>query len=71
MQPLLDAICDYLPSPLDISVPTAHNPVTEELIPCLPDENGPFAALAFKIARDQFVGKLYFIRVYSGSLKSG
>ena len=70
-QPLLDAICDYLPSPLDVEVPPAHDPVTHEVRICKPDENAPFAALAFKIARDQFVGKLYFIRVYSGTLKAG
>ncbi|MBI3324973.1 MAG: elongation factor G [Candidatus Omnitrophica bacterium] len=71
VQPLLDAICDYLPSPLDIPVPAAHNPHTEEEAILSPDEDGPFAALAFKIARDQFVGKLYFIRVYSGTLRPG
>ncbi len=71
VQPLLDAICDYLPSPLDIPVPTAHDPHTDEEVSCEADEHAPFAALAFKIARDQFVGKLYFIRVYSGTLKSG
>ena len=71
VQPLLDAICDYLPSPLDVPVPQAHNPHNDEPVDCKPDEQGPFAALAFKIARDQFVGKLYFIRVYSGNLKSG
>jgi len=71
VQPLLDAICDYLPSPLDIGVPTAHIPATDEVKHLVPDEQAPFAALAFKIASDQFVGKLYFIRVYSGTLKSG
>jgi len=71
VQPLLDAICDYLPSPLDVPVPAAHSPATDEVVVCSPDEDGPFAALAFKIARDQFVGKLYFIRVYSGVLRAG
>ena len=71
VQPLLDAICDYLPSPLDVPVPPAHNPHSDEIITCAADEQEPFAALAFKIARDQFVGKLYFIRVYSGVLRSG
>ena len=71
VQPLLDAICDYLPSPLDVSVPLAHDPVTNETVTRSPDEHAPFAALAFKIARDQFVGKLYFIRVYSGVLRPG
>ena len=71
VQPLLDAVCDFLPSPLDVAVPQAHAPQSEDVIPCAPNEDGPFAALAFKIARDQFVGKLYFIRVYSGTLKAG
>jgi len=71
VQPLLDAICDYLPSPLDIDNPTAHSPITDETVATAPTEQAPFAALAFKIARDQFVGKLYFIRVYSGTLRSG
>jgi elongation factor G len=71
VQLLLDAICDYLPSPLDVAIPAAHNPATDEAVACAPDDQGPFAALAFKIARDQFVGKLYFLRVYSGSLKPG
>jgi len=71
IQPLLDAICDYLPSPLDISVPQAHDPLTNEPMAVAPDEQGPFAALAFKIATDAYVGKLYFLRVYSGVLRSG
>jgi elongation factor G len=70
-QPLLDAVCDYLPSPLDVPIPAAHNPHTDESVACAPDEQGPFAALAFKIASDPYVGKLYFLRVYSGTLKSG
>ncbi|MDP3702816.1 MAG: elongation factor G [Candidatus Omnitrophota bacterium] len=71
VQPLLDAICDYLPSPLDIPIPTAHSLHAEEDLALTPDETGPFAALAFKIASDPYVGKLYFLRVYSGTLKSG
>jgi len=70
-QPLLDAICDYLPAPLDVPVPTAHRPYTEEPVVCTQDEQAPFAALAFKIASDPYVGKLYFLRVYSGTLQSG
>ena len=70
-QPLLDAICDYLPSPLDVPIPPAHHPATDEPVVCRADEEAPFAALAFKIASDQFVGKLYFIRVYAGTLKPG
>lgn len=71
IQPLLNAICAYLPSPLDISVPPAHHPFTEESIAVTPDEHGPLASLAFKIMADPYVGKLTFIRVYSGTLKSG
>ena len=71
VQPLLDAVCDYLPSPLDVPVPAAHNPHTDEVIAVSPNEDASFSALAFKIARDQFVGKLYFIRVYSGMLRAG
>ena len=71
VQPLLDAICEYLPSPLDVAVPTAHDPVTDQPVERTADEQGPLAALAFKIARDQFVGKLYFVRVYSGTLRPG
>jgi len=71
VQPLLDAICDYLPSPLDVPIPTAHNPHTEEEVLLAPDENGAFAALAFKIATDPYVGKVFFIRVYSGTLRAG
>ncbi len=71
VQPLLDAVCDYLPSPLDVGVPLAHVPGTDEIKQMAPDEQAPFAALAFKIARDQFVGKVYFLRVYSGVLRAG
>ena len=71
VQPLLDAVCDYLPSPLDIPIPTAHQPHSDETVPLTPDEHGPFAALAFKIASDPYVGKLFFLRVYSGTLASG
>ncbi len=70
-QPLLDAICEYLPSPLDIEIPSAHHPHTEEPVSCTPDENVPLAALAFKIMADAYVGKLTFIRVYAGALRAG
>jgi elongation factor G len=71
VQPLLDAVIDYLPSPLDIPPVHGKNPRTEadEVRP--PDPNAPFCALAFKIVTDPFVGKLAFIRVYSGTLKTG
>ncbi len=71
VQKLLDAIVDYLPSPLDIDHVTGTNPKTEEEVVCPTRDDAPFAALAFKIATDPFVGKLCFIRVYSGVLKSG
>ena len=68
---LLDAITDYLPSPLD--VPPAHGikPKTDEDTSVEPVDDGAFAALAFKVAADPFVGKLIFFRVYRGSLKKG
>ncbi len=72
VQLLLDAICDYLPTPLDIPPVTGFNPKNpevEEVRKTSDDE--PFTALAFKIAVDPFVGKLCFFRVYSGKLESG
>ena len=76
VQMLLDAIVDFMPSPLDV-------PAAEGIDPTLPedeennkikresDDNAPFAALAFKIATDPFIGRLCFIRVYSGSITAG
>jgi elongation factor G len=71
VQPLLDAVVDYLPSPLDIPAVKGTNPDTgaEEERPA--EDKAPFAALAFKIMTDPFVGQLTFIRVYSGHLKTG
>ncbi len=72
VQPLLDAIVDYLPSPLEVPPVEGTDPDDEEkVIPRPASDEEPFAALAFKIATDPFVGKLAFIRVYSGVLKSG
>jgi elongation factor G len=71
VRPLLDAVVDYLPSPLDIPPVTGTNPRTEEEISRAPEASAPFTALAFKIAADPFVGKLCFIRVYAGTLKAG
>jgi len=71
VQPLLDAVVDYLPSPLDIPVITGINPDNGEKITRKVDDNEPFSALAFKIMADPFVGHLTFIRVYSGQLQSG
>jgi elongation factor G len=71
VQPLLDKIVELLPSPLDIPPIKGHKPGTDEEIERPADVNAPFAALAFKIMADPFVGKLAFFRVYSGKLKSG
>ena len=71
VQPLLDAVVDYLPSPLDAGEVKGTNPDTGEVITRHPDDKEPFSALAFKIMADPFVGQLTFIRVYSGQVKSG
>jgi len=71
VRPLLDAVVEYLPSPLDIPPVTGINPRTGEEVTREASPTEPFTALAFKIAADPFVGKLAFIRVYSGGLKSG
>ena len=71
VQMLLDAVVDYMPSPLDIPPIKGINPETEKEEERHADDNGPFAALAFKIMADPFVGKLAFFRVYSGTLTSG
>jgi elongation factor G len=71
VQPLLDAVVDYLPSPIDAGEVHGTNPDKGETITRKPDDNEPFSALAFKIMADPFVGQLTFIRVYSGQLKSG
>ena len=72
VQPLLDAVVDFLPSPVDIPPVKGHNPEkTEEVIERPADDKAPFSALAFKIMSDPFVGQLVFIRVYSGTLKTG
>src|SRR5829696_1942846 len=71
VQPMLDAVVDYLPSPLDVPPVIGLRPGTDAEILKSPDDTEPFSALAFKIAADPFVGKLAFFRVYSGTLKSG
>ena len=71
VQPLLDAIVDYLPSPLDIPPVKGIGLESEEEEERLSSDKEPFSALAFKIVTDPFVGKLAYFRVYSGSLKSG
>jgi len=71
IQPMLDAVIDYLPSPLDVPPVIGLHPSTGAEILRTVDDKEPFAALAFKIAADPFVGKLAFFRVYSGTLKAG
>src|SRR5687767_2457966 len=73
VQPLLDAVVDYLPSPVDVPPIMAIDPAAKEetLVERPASDNAPFAALAFKIMTDPFVGQLTFIRVYSGVLTSG
>jgi elongation factor G len=71
VQPLLDAVVDYLPSPLDVPETHGINPDNGEKITRTADDKQPFSALAFKIMADPFVGQLTFIRVYSGQLKTG
>ena len=71
VQPLLDAVVDYLPSPLDIPPTMANDPKTGELVPREPKDDAPFSALVFKIMTDPFVGQLAFIRIYSGAMKTG
>ncbi len=71
VQPLLDAVIDYLPSPVDVPPVTGIDPNTGKEVQRPAEDNAPFSALAFKIMTDPFVGQLTFIRVYSGHLKQG
>jgi elongation factor G len=71
VQALLDSVVSYMPSPLDIDAVIGTNPDNDEKIQRKPSATEPFAALAFKIATDPYVGKLTFIRVYSGTLDAG
>ncbi len=71
VQPMLDAVIDFLPSPLDVPPVSGTEPKSGEQVVRETDVTAPFAALAFKIAADPFVGKLAFFRVYSGTLKTG
>ena len=71
VQALLDAVCSYLPSPLDLPPITGSNPENDEEVVRKPSNQEPFSALAFKIATDPFVGRLCFFRVYSGKLNAG
>ncbi|MCI0814590.1 MAG: elongation factor G [Chloroflexi bacterium] len=71
VQPMLDAVIDYLPSPAEVAAITGTDPATGELIEREPDPDAPFAALAFKIVADPYVGRLVYFRVYSGMVKQG
>lgn len=72
VQGLLDAVTDYLPSPLEVPPARGHDPKDEdEFIEAETTDHGPFCGLAFKLASDKFVGKLVFVRVYSGMLNKG
>ena len=71
VQFMLDAVIDYLASPVDVGAVQGHHPRTEEEVVRQPKDEEPFAGLAFKIATDPFVGKLTFFRVYSGVLNAG
>ena len=71
VQPLLDAIVDYLPSPLEVPPVEGIDPKTDEKVVRQASDDEPFAALAFKVVTDAFVGRLVYFRVYSGRLKVG
>ena len=71
VQPLLDAVMDYLPSPADIPAISGTNPYTQHQETRTADENGPFTALVFKIVSDPYVGRLAYFRVYSGTVNVG
>ncbi len=71
VQPMLDAVIDFLPSPLDVPPVTGRDPRSGDEVTRATEPEQPFAALAFKIAADPYVGKLAFFRVYSGTLKTG
>ncbi|MBN1138549.1 MAG: elongation factor G [Anaerolineae bacterium] len=71
VQPVLDAVVDYLPSPLEVPPMVGVDPNTGKERLCRPSESEPFAALAFKVVADPYVGRLVYLRVYSGRLKLG
>jgi elongation factor G len=71
VQPLLDAVVDFLPSPVDVPPTEGLKPGTDEKVLRRPDDSDPIAALAFKIMTDPFVGTLTFVRLYSGTIESG
>ena len=71
VQAVLDAVIEFMPSPIDVPAIKGHLPDSEELVERHPDDSEPFSALAFKIATDPFVGTLTFFRVYSGVMRTG
>ena len=71
IQPLIDAITDYLPSPMDVPAIEGRDLKTGETVVRAPDPDEPFSALAFKAVTDEFIGRLVYFRVYSGTIKSG
>jgi elongation factor G len=71
VQPLLDAVIDYLPSPLDVTPVEAQRATSEDTVPRKADDTEPFAALVFKLISDKHVGHLTYVRVYSGSIETG
>ncbi len=71
VQPLLDAVVDYLPSPLDVQAPSGINPDVDKEVSREVDDKAPFSGLIFKIMTDPFVGRLSYLRIYSGMLASG
>jgi elongation factor G len=71
VQPLLDAVVDFLPSPLDVPPVEGIQPSTEETVTRPPEDDAPLSALVFKIVTDPYVGRLAYIRVYSGKIKKG
>jgi elongation factor G len=71
IQALLDAVVEYLPSPLDMPALYAINPKTDEKVACPPSDEGPFVALAFKVVTDPYMGRLVYLRVYSGVIHTG
>ncbi|MCH8345796.1 MAG: elongation factor G [Chloroflexi bacterium] len=71
VRPLLDAVIDYLPSPADVPPIKGVHPKTGELLERLPKDDEPFSALAFKVVADPYVGRLVYLRVYSGTVKQG
>ena len=71
VQPLLDGVVDFLPSPLDVPPIEAMKPDSDEMVILVPDDNAQFAGLAFKIMDDPFVGSITFVRIYSGMVTSG